>query len=213
MILIIPNKQKRKDCYTFRYLCLFQNRYQKGNLYLLLMKIVVTMTFLLLTICFTTFGQIENERTGRDNNLVFMTDSIEGVIFGSDFRVRYEKDSLNTVEIDPLKVFAKSQKANRFIPDIETIVQIEPKLRSFMRGSDIFIADSLHCYTKQYFGYIINKSDTIIYINCFFNEHIHEQGSWKYNLVRVFDGWHYYFNVKYNLTTKKFFDLWINGWG
>lgn len=169
--------------------------------------------FSLLTICITTIGQIKTEVTLPDNSIVFKTDSIEGVIFGEKFKIRHVIDSIKTIEIEPLKIISKGQMTHRFVPDIKTIVQIEKELKFFIRDSDIFIADSLHCYTKQYLGYTLNKNDTIIYINCFYDKMIQGQNNWHSNLITVFDGWHYFFNVKYNVTTKRFFDLWINGWG
>ncbi|AEA42157.1 hypothetical protein [Fluviicola taffensis] len=175
------------------------------------MNKILTATFSILIVCFITNGQITTELTFPDSNLVFKTDSFEGVIYGNNFKIRQKMDSLKTIEIDPLRIFAKSQNSMRFVPELESIIQIEKELKSFMTNKDIFISDSLNCYTKQYLGYVIGKGDSIIYINCFFDNKIKEQGFWKGNHVLVYDGWHYYFNVRYNLRTKTFFDLFING--
>lgn len=177
------------------------------------MNKILTATFSIFIVCFSTYGQITTELIFPDSNLVFKTDAFEGVIFGNSFKFRQKMDSLNTMEIDPLRIFAKGLNSRRFVPELELIIQIETELKSFMYNKDIFISDSLNCYTKQYLGYVIEKGDSIIYINCFFDNRIKELGFWKENHVLVYDGWHYYFNVRYNLRTKTFFDLYINGFG
>lgn len=164
---------------------------------------------------FSAFAQIETKMVLPDSSIVFKTDDMEGVIFGKDFRLRYRTGRLikKTRVVDPLLSISNDSNATRYVPSIETAIDIELKLKNFIHDSDSLVSDNLPIYIKQYFGYITSTGDTIIYINCFSNNRMKELvGYWQIFFVRVCDGGHQYFNVKYNITRKQFFDLWFNGW-
>ena len=158
-----------------------------------------------------SFGQVKTEIIFPDSNVVFKTAEMEGVIFGMNFKWRFMIDSTRTIEHDPLKVMAGEENAVRYMPDIGIAEQIEMALKSFIQDSDNFIANNLQLYTKQYFGYITSTGDSIIWINCFHDEEIKMDEYWKSSFVSMYDGGHNYFKVRYNLSRREFFDLWING--
>ena len=167
-------------------------------------------TLILLSFFDLADAQTINYFIPPDSNLVFKTADMEGVIFGQNFKVRYNTESSDPVEIDPVQNIAHDEKALRYVPSIETVVKIEAELKAFIHDSSSFISDSLHLYIKQYFGYI-SSGDTIVCINSFYDDEIEAKGNWKSSFVIVFDGGHKYFSLHYNLSRKKFFNLWING--
>ncbi len=73
------------------------------------------------------------------------------------------------------------------------------------------IHKKLKRYKRQYFGYIDDAGNRIIYINC-----LHEKSSaverWLVDIIQVSDGGSYYWNIKYNISTGELFDLSINGY-
>jgi hypothetical protein len=215
---------QRSTCRVFKlYKCRRRKRRGGVELQLTLIKERTTtlrftkliLTLFLVATCFSIAAQTTSEIILPDSNLVFKKGNIEGVIFGSNFKmIKHNRiDSAKSIIRDPLKIIAQDEKTKRYIPTIETAIQIEKELKLFIHDTDTFIADSLPMYVKQYFGYVTSVGDTIIYVNCFFDDEIKQEDYWKNSFVKVNDGWHYYFNVKYNLTKKRFFDLWINGFG
>ncbi|MDP1725985.1 MAG: hypothetical protein Q8M15_04320 [Bacteroidota bacterium] len=169
-------------------------------------KIFFTVFFVFLKIL--TNAQIKTEIILPDSNLVFKTGNIEGVILGKKFKFRSQLDS--NYEKNPLHVIANDFNAKSYMLSPSTAIRIESELKQFIKERDSFIANNLNSYIKQYYGYMTSNKDTIVYINCFYDSKIENEGYWKRKIVFVYDGWHYFFNIKYNLTRKIFFDLWIN---
>ena len=66
-------------------------------------------------------------------------------------------------------------------------------------------------YRRQYFGFINSKGEKIIWINMFWTKEFNDES--KYDLIRVFDGCSYYWNIEVNITTKSLGNLQINGIG
>lgn len=63
-------------------------------------------------------------------------------------------------------------------------------------------------YKTQYFGYIDNNNQKIIWANCFCNSY--NAANWKTELVFVCDWGSCFFDIKINLEKKEIFDLFIN---
>ena len=74
---------------------------------------------------------------------------------------------------------------------------------------------NLNNYRRQYFGYIEENGDKIIYITLNWDRlkdhHKGESESWKKEKEMVLDGCSYYWEIKTNLTGEFLFDLSING--
>ncbi|MFT3934427.1 MAG: hypothetical protein QM726_12470 [Chitinophagaceae bacterium] len=64
-------------------------------------------------------------------------------------------------------------------------------------------------YKRQYVCAINKDGQKEVYINCFCDTF---QDNWKKSLVQVDDGGNCFFNFKINLTTKKYFDFFVNGY-
>jgi hypothetical protein len=72
-----------------------------------------------------------------------------------------------------------------------------------------FIIDNLKDYKRQYFGYVNEKGERIIYFNFF-----HNSGNvygWREGEVVIKDGGYYYWRMKWNLTTNDIIDFYVNG--
>ena len=71
---------------------------------------------------------------------------------------------------------------------------------------------SLEKYKRQLIPVINAKGEKEVWVNCF-RASANEHPYWKKTVVFVNDGGNYYFNVKINLTTKKYYALRVNGLG
>jgi|GEM_PF-3010832 len=159
----------------------------------------------------TLKAQTSTELILPDSSVVFKSATMEGVIFGPHFKWLAPGTNGTSREMNPMKILAKDEHAMRYMPSLEEIASIEPELKLFLQEQQPHIADSLHAYVKQYFGYIDSKGDTLVYINCFFDEHIRSHADWQHAIIQVMDGWYYFFRVRYNLSTATFSDLSVNG--
>ena len=63
-------------------------------------------------------------------------------------------------------------------------------------------------YRKQLIIVINKIGQKEVWVNCFCRV---DNDKWKTKMLGVEDGGNYYFNFKINLTTKKYFDLGVNG--
>ena len=65
-------------------------------------------------------------------------------------------------------------------------------------------------YKRQYIPTINAKGEKEVWINFFCN---YDDRDWKKEIILVMDGGNCYFQLKINLTTKKYFDFYVNGNG
>jgi hypothetical protein len=70
-----------------------------------------------------------------------------------------------------------------------------------------FVID-LKRYKRQYIAIINDKGEKEVWINCFCHTW---DTNWRKELILVDDGGNCYFNLKINLTTKKYYDFSVNG--
>jgi hypothetical protein len=63
-------------------------------------------------------------------------------------------------------------------------------------------------YRKQLVAVVNSKGEKEVWVNCFCGN---SSESWRTKIVVVFDGGPCYFNFKLNLTTKKVYQLSVNG--
>lgn len=122
-------------------------------------------------------------------------------------------------------IFSKNSKElfygnERFTPDISEVEKAEAallkqlgKLNSDRQNqyATPVIDKHLSNYRRQYFGYIDQKGNKILFINCFWKRKKEEENIWLKEQIRVLDGGSYYWNVKYNLNNDELFDLEVNG--
>ncbi|MBF9254391.1 hypothetical protein I2I11_13885 [Pontibacter sp. 172403-2] len=120
---------------------------------------------------------------------------------------------------------------NRFTPSIEDILAAEEILRLNIKeenkplvnqGEDCpIIHRNLDNYRRQYFGFINEAGERVIYINLSWDKYTifdrlkgyekQDDVSWKHQREMVLDGCSNHWEIKVNLTAKELFDLHING--
>jgi hypothetical protein len=81
------------------------------------------------------------------------------------------------------------------------------------QASSPVIHKNLANYKRQYFGFIDNKGDRILLINCVWSKEKMYLEEWLKSRIMVLDGGSYFWNIKFNLTKSKFFDFEVNGYG
>jgi hypothetical protein len=69
---------------------------------------------------------------------------------------------------------------------------------------------NLSQYRRQYFGYIAENGDRILFINAFWKQSGRFE-NWLADRIVVHDGGSRYWSVKFNLSTGELFELWVNG--
>lgn len=115
------------------------------------------------------------------------------------------------------------------IPDIEIAEQIiKNNIEGFSRkvskdGNCPKINKNLNSYRRQYFGYIDQEGNQVIYATFNWNRYTlfdslkgiyrSENESWKEEREIVFDGCSHHWEVKVNLNTEELFDFGVNGLG
>ena len=128
-------------------------------------------------------------------------DDYEGATFNGKYMITKNKDKVSyftpsTKEIDSLEAIIKARLS-------------EFKKTKTEREFPTFIIDSLKDYRRQYFGYINDKGERVIYFN-FFHSSSSVYG-WREGEIVVKDGGHYYWRMKWNLTTNVIFEFYVNG--
>lgn len=125
------------------------------------------------------------------------TSEYEGVIFPSEYNLTYINGDL--------------AQAVRWGPDEENISEAEKLSAQYAQTEGVCPGKVLKNYKRQYFGFINQKNEKIVWINYFISSA--EFGYWKKDVVFVNDGGCNFFNVEVNLTTKNIFNFSVNGAG
>lgn len=109
----------------------------------------------------------------------------------------------------------------RFTPTKQEIDQAEISLKNNLKIlnkqllnqlSTPVIHKNLRKYRRQYFGFIDNNGDKILFINCFWDRSKDDSKFWLTEEKVVHDGGSYFWNVKFNLDKNELFELNINGY-
>ncbi|MGB3587628.1 MAG: hypothetical protein WBA23_13860 [Tunicatimonas sp.] len=146
--------------------------------------------------------------------MVVESKGFQGVIFSEDTDCTY---------------CFKSEK--RFSPTLHNIQEAEEVLKNNLRQENRervnqgkncpVIHKNLNNYRRQYFGYINQEGDSIIYTIFEWDRYSisdrmrglskNESEHWKKEMVMVFDGCSYYWVVNINITEQSLFGLRTNG--
>ncbi len=133
-------------------------------------------------------------------------EGFEGVVFSSSF---------------PFPFIDSIDSPQRFTPTLAEIEQAESiftaniselnKLHLNQGGTKgPVIEDNMSKYIRQYFGYLTDDNERIIYISCLWNTNQPKPERWRQGAVLVVNGGSNYFQVQANLTTRDLFALTIN---
>ncbi|MRX68445.1 hypothetical protein SAMN06265349_101540 [Flavobacterium resistens] len=112
----------------------------------------------------------------------------------------------------------------RFTPTANEINELEILLNKNIEVINTnkftpLIHENLNNYNRQYIGIFNEKGEKVIYINFLWRENPNhpykrnKEEKWKTEWSDVADGGSYYWNIKYNLTNKTFFNFRVNTLG
>lgn len=123
-----------------------------------------------------------------------------------------------------LAIFPESSndlmQQNRFTPTKEEIFKAENALKLKLKEANKnlenqynspIIHRNLKKYKRQYFGYINDKGEKILYINSLWKKN-EKETKWMQQIIMVSDGGSYYWNIEYNLETEELENLKVNGY-
>jgi hypothetical protein len=163
--------------------------------------------------------EIKKVEMASNHSAHVVGNDFEGVIFSKDYHFKIAPPELDTAD-------------RRFTPDTSQIIAAEKDMRLNMEMAerkvkkptkDIVIHDKLNYYLRQYFGYINQKQEKVIFINCIWKKDIDRMAKekavlpqfdipdWMSEFYTISNGGTYYFSVKVNLTTHQLFDLGFKG--
>jgi len=157
--------------------------------------------------------------------IIFLT-LVATLLMGQSNKDSINVDHYKTKEFD-CAIFPSSSQLGfgnviRFTPTREEIIKAELKLKTQLKklnkkklnqSSTPIIDKNLSKYFRQYFGYIDNNGNKILFINCLWLEDnfINYSKLFKRN-IEIHDGGSYYWNIKFNLNSGKLFDFYVNGY-
>lgn len=96
------------------------------------------------------------------------------------------------------------EETRHYNTDKERFPKFAPRLEDYII--------TLQKYKRQFIPVINANGEKEVWVNCFRSEDI-DHSYWRKTVVFVNDGGNYYFNVKINLATKKYYALRVNGVG
>ena len=158
--------------------------------------------------CFGKIGDIDYKntyiKTNRYEGVIFSKDYV-GLMIGSN-----NKFTPTQVDIDSAEIILKKgiKKINKNRPN-----QVD---------NCPVIHRNLGKYKRQYFGYIDQNGDKVIFINCFWDKNGFmdkvlynepKDTKWKTEEKFMLDGCSYYWSINVNLNKKILFDFGVNGLG
>lgn len=174
-------------------------------------KFVIILFYCTLISCKSTFKVIEKP---TDYSIVVKKGRVEGVVFLQNadcfaFLQDKEKFNLSTNDINKAEGILKQKLASI---NFQRMNQV---------GSCPIIHKNLKSYRRQYFGYIDENENKIMYVTFYWNRytifdriqgyHHDESESWKQELDMVCDGCSHYWDIQINLDKETLFDLNVNG--
>lgn len=122
-------------------------------------------------------------------------------------------------------VYPKGFKAaalypGRFTPEAADIILAEKVLSRQLKilNESSFTAtwhpavvhEELPAYVRQYVGYINDRGEKIIWINCAYEPDMQQRKRYGKGIIKMRDGGYAYWNAKVSLSKGKLFDLYIN---
>lgn len=113
-------------------------------------------------------------------------------------------------------------QSRRFTPSEDDIVLVEKLIRGKIKyintdkenqsGGCSNIHKKLKKYVRQYVGFINNNNEKVIWINFIWEGKIPNERLSK-EVVQIFDGCSFYWNIKVNIEKRDIYDFNVNGRG
>ena len=154
-------------------------------------------------------------------------DDFSGVVFAESYtneRVSLTPQNGKIYAIGSYTMFQDEiQKCKRFTPSEDDISATESALQSQLKafnkklpkinlvgGPDVY--KNLKKYSRQYFGFVNERGEKIIFINSIWNEILSkDESELTTEFFQVFDGGNRFWQAKINITTHKLFNFCVNG--
>jgi hypothetical protein len=164
------------------------------------MKNLVILLFLIFALNVSAQKIVKLEKV-TDHSTYIKGNNFEGAIFTKDY---------NTDR-------SISFPGKRFTPNANEIILVEKLIIQHLDtvrnkwNQSVFVHERLRKYIRQYFGYINEKGERIIYINALLrNSDFIPKKDWSNDLVTVEDGGNSYWGIKINLSTHQLFEFRTN---
>lgn len=164
------------------------------------------VTLLILVCCLASCGQTipNNDQTGKTNLIPVDTSVIAILPF----------DTTQTW------IFKGCKQGNLSAADFETIDSLLMQcVDNYNKGQELIYKEKrlvnnylldLKTQKRQYIAVVNDKGEREVWVNCFCRT---RGRNWKKQMIMVEDGGACYFNLKINLTNKKYDELMVNGIG
>jgi hypothetical protein len=163
--------------------------------------------------CLTTLAQT-NKNIGKrqtdNSNLKIDTskiaiipfDTVQNWIFKKALPADLTSDDLLAIET----LFTNCIDEYNVEKEKEYLKMKEKQPRSKL-SKDFYVIDAKR-HKRQYIAVINDKGEKEVWINCFCNSW---DRNWRKEIIGVEDGGNCFFNLKINLTLKKYYELMVNG--
>ena len=157
-----------------------------------------------LTIALTSCGQTQDKKSNQilSNIKSIQVDTSKTAIISFDKKRNYPFDnSFNPTTLTKEDLNSIDSLLVACVTDYNNSLDKDHKVWS--------IDLKKYNYRKQLVAVTNKKGEKEVWVNCFC--HTWDNNNWKTDILIVHDGGTCYFNFKLNLTTKKFYDLSVNG--
>jgi hypothetical protein len=166
----------------------------------------------LLISCFIFCLKIHGQTNVSSRDKIVSLDTTKITILSSELILKYIfnknciESKLNNEEVITVDLLLRKCIDNYNVEADKEFRQIAMNNHSFKPNRVNFIID-IEKYKRQYIVVKNSKGEKEVWINCMCST----RKNWQKELIIVKDGGNCYFNLKINLTKKKYYDLGVNG--
>lgn len=175
------------------------------------MRSILTILFLLTIIsCNQTVKENKETTETKSDSIIVDTALIAIIPFDTTYHWLFEKAQPTDLNIVELKLIEKIiiDCVSEYNPEQrKQFNEISNKYPNEKFKLKDFIIE-LDRYKRQYVPIINNKGEKEVWINCFCDTW---DSDWQTEILDVLDGGNCYFQMKINLTEKKYYDFMVNG--
>jgi hypothetical protein len=161
--------------------------------------------------CFIFCLKIHGQTNVSSQDKIVSLDTTKIAILSSDIILKYIfnknciESNLSNEEVINVDLLLRKCIDNYNIEAEKEFRQITVNNPSFNPNRENFIID-IEKYKRQYVVVKNSKGEKEVWINCLCSE----RKNWRRELIVVRDGGNCYFNLKINLTKKKYYELGVN---
>jgi hypothetical protein len=166
-------------------------------------KLLIILT---LTFCLISCGQTrQNNAQTRNTSLISVDTSVIAVLPFDTTQTwifkECKQESLSTTDFEIIDSLL-TQCVDTYNKEQEIRYKENKPVKNYLLD--------LKTHKRQYIAVINDKGEREVWVNCFCRTW---DRNWKKEIIMVEDGGVCYFNLKINLTNKKYYELMVNGIG